>query len=149
MDVVNAMFLSAVVGMIIAIPAMVSELTRRGKNLPLLVDVRACWGHVCTAEETFILSLFTHFLISISFGGLYVLAVLLGWGFHDFRVSSILVYALIFWLLAGGVIFPLVRLGFFGQREGRWAWLELLVSIFFQATGFWLALRLFPVFLPS
>lgn len=149
MDVVSAMFLSAVVGIIIALPAIVFEIARRGKNLPLLVDVHACWGRVCTAEETFILSLFTHILVSIAFGGVYMFLVLSGWGFHDFRLRTLMPYAIGFWLLVGLVIFPLVRLGFFGQREGKWAWLELLISILFETIGFWLALDLFPVFLPS
>ena len=149
MDVINAMFLSTAVGAFLALPAVVSEFLRRGKNLPLLLDVRACWGRVCTAEETFVLSLFTHFLLSMAFGGLYMFAVLSGWLFHDFQLGSIVTYAVIFWLFIGVVIFPLVRLGFFGQREGRWAWLELLASTFLEAIGFWAALRLFPVFLPS
>lgn len=148
MEVINAMFVSAMVGIVIALPAMFSELTRRGKNLPILVDVKACWGRVCTPEETFILSLFMHLLLAVTFGGLYMLLALLGWRFHDFRLLSILEYGLYFWVFVGVMILPLVKLGIFGRREGRFVWLELLSTYVLQSLGLWAAWRLFPVFLP-
>lgn len=149
MDVVNAMFLSAVVGVIIAIPSVISEFTRRGKNLPILMDVRACWGKTCSAEEVFVFSLFTHLILAIAFGGLYMFLALVGWQFHDFELLSILEYALYFWFFVGVIILPAVRLGFFGRREGRVVWLELLISYALQGFGFWAAFRILPVFLPS
>lgn len=142
------MFLSAAAGVLIALPALLGELFRRGKNLPILMDVHACWGRPCTAEETFLLSLATHLLISIAFGGLYMFLALLGWGFHDFTLLSLVRYGVGFWLVVGGILLPLSRLGFFGRREGRWVWLELLISQALLTVGFWASLRLFPVFLP-
>lgn len=148
MDVINAMFISSVIGLILAAPAFVSELFRRGKNLPLLIDVQACWGRRCTPEETFFLSLFTHLLLELLFGAGYMLLVLLGWWFHDFRFLSILLYGGAHSLLIGLIIFPLVRIGVFGRREGSFVWVEFLFSRFLTAVGFWAAFRLFPIFLP-
>lgn len=148
MEIINGMFLGAVIGAIIAIPAIISEFTRRGKNLPILMDVHACWGRKCTDEEVFVLSLFVHFLLAIAFGGIYLFLVLMGWRFHDFAIFSLLEYAIYFWFVVGVLILPLARLGVFGRREGNWVWLELLISFLLFGLGIWTAMQLFPVFLP-
>lgn len=147
MDVVNAMFLSAVVGAIIALPAIYSEIFRRGKDLPILMDVKACWGGTCNDAQVFALSLFAHFVISITFGGLYMAVYLIGI-FQDFSISEIALYTVLFYLLIGLVILPIMRLGWFGRREGNLVWLELLGSNILFGFGFWAAFKLFPVFLP-
>jgi len=147
MEVLNGMFLGAIIGVIIAIPAVISEFTRRGKDLPILMNVHACWGRKCTPEEIFVLSLFVHMLLSIVFGGLYMFLEMMGWGFNNFEIWSLFEYALYFWLVLGVVILPIVNLGFFGRREGKWVPLELLVSQFLFAFGIWLLLKLFPIFL--
>ncbi|MDP3985494.1 MAG: hypothetical protein Q8P82_01905 [bacterium] len=149
MDVVNGMFLGAAVGLVIAIPAFVSELTRRGKNLPLLMDVHACWKRTCTPEETFLLSLFTHILASLSFGGLYAFFAIMGWGNQNFHLPSIAAFGMIFYLLIGVIILPLAGLGMFARKEGRLVWLELFAIQFLTSVGLWFAYRMFPVFLPN
>lgn len=147
MDVINAMFLSAVVGAIIALPAVWSEIFRQGKDLPILMDVHACWDKVCTPHEVFTLSFFVHIVSSVAFGGGYMTLFFLGW-FKDFLLFSILSYALLFYLVWGLVVLPLIRLGFFGRHEGGLVWAELLASHLLFGVGLWAALKLFPVFLP-
>lgn len=147
MDVINAMFLSVVVGAIIALPAVYSEIFRRGKDLPILMDVHACWGKTCTSGEVFILSIFVHMVSSLAFGGGYVTLFFLGW-FRNFSILSILSYAIIFYLFWGVLVLPLIRLGFFGRREGGLVWAELLTSHVLFGLGLWAAFKLFPVFLP-
>jgi hypothetical protein len=147
MDVVNGMFIGAVIGLIVALPAIYSEIFRQVKDLPILVDVHACWDDTCTDEEVFTLSLFIHMLFSITFGGLYMALYLIGW-VHNFSFFSILGYTALFYVFLGGIILPLIRLGAFGRREGKHVWAELLLSNLLFGLGFWAALRLFPVFLP-
>lgn len=147
MDVVNAMFLSAAIGAIIALPAIYTEIFRRGKDLPILMDVHACWGGTCTDAQVFALSIFVHFIISIAFGGLYMAAYLIGI-FQNFSISEIALYTGLFYLLIGLVVLPIMQLGWFGRREGNLVWLELLGSNILFGLGFWLAFKFFPVFLP-
>lgn len=148
MDVINAMFVGAVAGLIVALPAIWSEIFRRGKNLPILVDVHACWGGKCHDGEVFTLSFFTHMMTAIGFGGFYMVFYLLGWGIYDFNLGTLLVYTIFFWLVISLVIFPLVGIGWFGKREGRWVWAESLMGYVLIAVVFWGILQLFPVFLP-
>lgn len=147
MDVINAMFIGAVIGLIIALPAIYAEIFREVKDLPILVDVHACWGRVCTDREVFWLSLFVHFIFAIAFGGLYATMFFVGLA-RDFSFVSILFFAAVFYLFWGFLILPLLRLGIFGSREGKYVWAELLISHFLMTAGFWAAYRLFPVFLP-
>ncbi len=148
MEVINGLFLGAAIGLVIALPAIVAEICRRDRNLPILVDVHACWGQTCKRSEVFWLSLFVHELMAMAFGGLYMLLLIRQWYFLDFRLLALLEYAIYFWLVYGGIVLPLARLGFFGRREGRWVWLELLIAHHLLGFGLWLTLELFPVFRP-
>lgn len=148
MDIINGIFLGAAIGTIVALPAIVSEVLHRRKNLPILVDVHACWGRTCTPVEVFWLSLFAHELMAMLFGAIYMLLVVRGWQFHNFELWPLVEYALYFWIFMCLIILPLVGMGLFGRRESGWIWLELLIAHHLFGLGLWLALRLFPVFLP-
>lgn len=147
MDIVNGLFLGAVVGLIIALPAIISEIFRRGATLPILIDIETVGKKHYKPREVFILSLAAHEAMALLFGGLYMFLVRVGWRFHDFTLASLGEYAFYFWFFIGGIVCPLIRLGFFGRREGRWVWLELLIAHHLFGLGLWAALRLFPIFL--
>ncbi len=148
MEIINGIFLGAVVGLIIALPVIISEIFRRGKNLPLIVDIETIGDKKNTPMEVFVMSLLAHEAMAMLFGGLYMGLVDAGIYFHDFTARSLATYAFLFWILIGAIVCPLISLGFFGRREGRWVWLELLIAHHLFGLGLWFAIRLFPVFIP-
>jgi hypothetical protein len=91
--------------------------------------------------------MFIHFLMAAFFGALYELCALTmnisAYGFH-----SLAVYATLFYLLVGGIIFPVVGLGLFGKKEGKWTWFELLVTHHLFGFFVWLLVYIFPSLTP-
>lgn len=148
MPVISAVFLSLTAGLITAVPGFISELGKKApKNIPLLVDVKTFWGHKLTRGEVFWFGLFIHLLMAALFGALYQLEMLKS-NINPYALDNLAVFATLFWLLLGGVIFPLVGLGLFGKKEGRWVWFELLVTHHLFGFFIWLLVVLFPSLKP-
>ncbi len=127
MTIFEAMFSGLAIGLVLAVPAFVSETLHHGRNLPLLMDVRTFWGARLSPDAVLWWSVTVHLLMSTLFGGAYV--VLAGrlpglpWS-----IPSLAFYALGYYVIVGGILLPLVGIGLFGRREGSLVWLELLLS---------------------
>ena len=148
MPIVSAIFLSLTAGVITAIPGFLSELGPAGpKDIPLLVDIKTFWGRSLSRGEVFWFGLFIHLLMAALFGALYELIVVKSF-VQPYHLDNLMIYAVFFWLFVGGVIFPIVGLGLFGKKEGKWVWFELLVVHHLFGLFMWLLVALFPVLLP-
>jgi len=148
MPIISAVFLSLTAGVITAIPGIFSEFGKRApKNIPLLIDVKTFWGKRLTRGEVFWLGLFVHLLMAALFGALYELIVVKSL-VAPYRLENLLAYATLFYLLVGGVIFPVVGAGLFGRREGKTVWYELLITHYLFAFIVWLMVYLYPVLKP-
>ena len=148
MPVISAAFLSLTAGLITAIPGFISELGKKDpKNIPLLIDIKSFWGKKLTRGEIFWLGLFVHLLMAALFGVLYQFEFL-NININPYALDNLAVYATMFYLLVGGVIFPIVGLGLFGKKEGRWVWFELLVTHHLFGFFVWLLVFLFPSLRP-
>jgi len=148
MPVISAVFLSLLAGIITAIPGFLSELgKKKPDNIPLLVDVKSFWGKKLSNGEVFWLGFAIHLLMAALFGALYELIAVKSF-VRPYHIDNLMVYASFFWLFVGGVIFPIVGLGLFGKKEGKWVWLELLVVHHLFAIFVWLEIFLFPTLKP-
>jgi hypothetical protein len=148
MPVISAVFLSLAAGAITAIPGIVSELGKKAPdNIPLLVDVKTFWGHKLTRGEVFWFGMAIHLLMAALFGALYELIVVKSL-VSPYTLASLLGYASFFFLLVGGVIFPLVGAGIFGRKEGKTVWYELLIVHHLFGFFIWLGVVLFPSLKP-
>lgn len=148
MPVISAVFLSLVAGVLTAVPGFISELGKRGpKNIPLLIDVKTFWGRTLTRGEVFWFGLFVHLLMAAFFGALYELIVVKAF-VQPYHLGNLLAYASFYYLLVGGVVFPLVGQGLFGRKEGKTVWYELLIVHYLFAALVWLEIYLWPVLKP-
>jgi len=143
--------LAGLIATLLSIPTIILEIMEQGKikNLPLLVDIKILWGKACSRYLIFYISLLFHILLGFIFGFLYLFfeiqfASFLG-GFFSFY--SLLFFILLFWFFVGSCIFPLLGAGFFGQKEGRHVWLELLISFGLIGGFLWLIMHYYePAF---
>ncbi len=138
--------LGGLVAFALAIPSIVLEIKDRGrvKDLPLVVDVRTVFGKKLNARETFAAALLLHVVIGFAFGAMYALFALRGWLFvthAPFSFLSLVVYAVGAFLVLGLVVFPALGMGLFARKEGKRAWLELLLSMLVNGVGLWLLMR--------
>lgn len=141
--------IGGMVGFVLALPAIISESMRRVKNLPVLVDIKEILGRKLTHEELFVTSLLLHLVISTLAGGIYVLFAEQGWLFithASYALHSILIFSLFAWAVTGGMIFPALKLGFFGRREGPHVWFELLVLHQLIGFGLWVGFSFYAPF---
>ncbi len=130
-------FLGAALGGLIAfgysIPAIVFELIERGKisMAPPVITVKTIFGYVIKKQEAFWAGLLLHIVIGTLFGSVYILFVERGWLFithHPYKFDSFVAYGFLSWIFVNITIYPLLRMGFFGRREGNHIWMETLVS---------------------
>ncbi len=133
MDYLLGMSLGGLIAFGYSIPAIILELVERGKEnfTPPVVTVRTIFGYPIKKQESFWVGLLLYILIGMLFGSVYVLFVERGWLFvthRPYTFASFFVYAILSWVFVGSVIYPLLRMGFFGGREGKGIWLEMLVS---------------------
>lgn len=138
--------IGAILAFIFAFPAIVNEITQRGKekDAPLLVEVKVLWGQTLSRMTMFLLGLLLHVVMGFGFGFFYPVFVTQGWVgiFHGaYSFISLLIYALLFWLGVNLLIFPAIGFGFFGKREGKFVWLEMLIAILFLGVGMWLVVQ--------
>jgi hypothetical protein len=145
--------LGGLVAFLFAIPAIVLEIVERGnvKNAPLLIDVRTIFGlKIRHKHEVFFIGLLLYIIVGFLFGLIYVVFVEQGWLFithAPYTFLSLLVYALLSWIVAGVVIYPALGLGVFGFKEGRHVWLETIVSHLILGVCLWLLVQYYqPVF---
>lgn len=136
-----------------AIPAIVLEVVERGavKEAPLLIDVKSIFGFkIRHKHEVFFIGLLLYIVIGFLFGLIYIMFVEQGWLFvthAPYTFLSLLVYAVLSWIVAGIVIYPVLGFGWFGLKEGRHVWMETIVSHLILGVCFWLLVQYFqPVF---
>ncbi len=130
-------YLGAALGGLIAfgysIPAIVFELMERRKSAVVspVITVKTIFGYNLKKEEAFWVGLLLHIVIGTLFGFAYVLFVDRGWLFvtnHPYQFDSFVVFGLLSWIFVNVTIYPLLRMGFFGRREGTHIWMETLIS---------------------
>ena len=143
--------LGALIAFFFAIPAIVLEWKQKGESIdaPLVVDARKIFGRKLKHQEAFLVGLLIHILFGFLFGFIYILFVRRGWLFvthAPYTFLSLLVYAILSWMVAGFVIYPLLGMGFFARREGRQVWIETIVSHLILGSVLWLLVQYFQPF---
>lgn len=153
MDYLLGGSLGGLVAFLFAIPAIVLEIIERGKvkEAPLLIDVRTIFGlKIRHKHEVFFIGLLLYIVVGFLFGLVYIVFVEKGWLFvthSPYTFLSFVVYALLSWIVAGFVIYPILGMGIFGLKEGRHVWLETVVSHLILGAGLWLLVQYYqPVF---
>lgn len=141
-DVFLGAAISGLAGFLLAIPAIIAEWTEHGAEhaLPILVDIEPKWGRHLTHRELFFVALGIHLVLATVFGALYVVFVEQGWLFvthSPYTIWSLLVYAVLGWVVTGVVIFPLLGFGWFGKKEEGPVWAETLVMLLVLGLVVW------------
>lgn len=138
--------LGAAIGTLVAfafsLPAILLEIIERGKvkNAPLLVDVKTIFGRKLHAHEAFWVGLLIHIVLGNLFGLIYVLFVKFEWLVftnQPYTFLSLVIYAICAWIVVGALIFPALGMGWFGRREGKRVWMEILASMFILGSCMW------------
>lgn len=129
MDLLLSASLAGLAAFLLSIPAIVVELADRQHkiNLPLLVDVRQIFGRKIAPTEMFWIALLVHLVLGTLFGVTHQVFVGAGW-IEPYTILSMLIYTILFWLVVGTVLFPLIGFGLFAMKEGNWVWLEVLIT---------------------
>jgi len=151
-DIILGASIGGLAAFIVAAPAVITEIIRRGKvaNLPLVVDVKTFFDLKLSQFAAFAFGVLLHILMGMVLGAVYPAVADKGW--FDFfgqpyEPSTLFVYTLLVWLAFTFVFFPLFGFGWFGLKEGKTVWLEVLVSLLLIAFLFWLSLPFFqPVY---
>ncbi|NQV89813.1 hypothetical protein HQ487_00225 [Candidatus Uhrbacteria bacterium] len=145
--------LGGLVAFVFALPAILLEITEKGrvKEVPLLIDVKTIFGlKIRHKHEVFFIGLLIHVVMGFLFGFCYVALVQLEWlmGLHEpYSFISLLVYAILSWVIVGLLVYPLLGFGVFGLKEGRHVWMETIVSHLILGISLWLLVQYFqPVF---
>ena len=135
-----------------ALPAILLEISERGKvkNAPMLIDVKTIFGLKSRhTHEVFFIGLLLHIVIGFLFGLIYIVFVREGWLFvtnAPYTLLSLVVYALLSWIVAGVVVYPLLGMGWFGLKEGRHVWMETIVAHLVLGLGLWLLVQYYQPF---
>lgn len=145
--------LGGLIAFAFSIPAILLEVTQRGamKEAPLVIDVKKIFGFTIRHKhEVFLIGLLLHIVIGFLFGFIYIVFVEQGWLFvtrAPYTFLSLLVYAVLSWIVAGIVVYPALGFGWFGLKEGRHVWMETIVSHLLLGVCLWLLVQYFqPVF---
>ncbi|NQV88812.1 MAG: DUF2938 family protein [Parcubacteria group bacterium] len=147
MDYLLGGALGGLVAFFFSLPAIVLEIVERGKvkNVPLLVDIKTIFGiKIKHKHEVFFIGLLLHLILGFLFGFIYVVFVTQGWLFvtdAPYTIYSLLVYAVLSWVVAGFVLYPLLGMGVFGVKEGKNVWVEMLVSHLILGVSLWLLVQ--------
>lgn len=134
-----------------AIPAIILEFTEGGrvKNIPLLVDVKTLWGRKLSATGTFLAGLLLHVVMGFLFGLIYPVFVVKSWLVFTnapYTLLSLVIYAVGAWIVAGAGLFPLLGFGWFGRKQGKRVWLELLASMLLIGLTMWFVVQYYQPF---
>jgi hypothetical protein len=147
MDYLLGGALGGLVAFFFSLPAIVLEIVERGKvkRAPLLIDVKTIFGiKINHKHEVFLIGLLLYLIVGCLFGVVYVLFVTQGWLFvtgAPYTIYSLLVYAVLSWLVVGFVLYPLLGMGMFGLKEGKYVWVEMLVSHLLLGVSLWLLVQ--------
>ena len=147
MDYLLGGALGGLIAFAFALPAIVLEIVEKGKvkRVPLLIDVKTIFGvKIRHKHEVFFIGLLLYLVIGFLFGLVYVLFVEQGWLFvtnAPYTLLSLIVYALLSWIVAGVVIYPLLQMGLFGLKEGKHVWIETLASHLILGLGLWILVQ--------
>jgi uncharacterized membrane protein YagU involved in acid resistance len=152
-DYLLAGSLGGLVAFMFSLPAIVLEVVEKGrvKNVPLLIDVKTIFGiKIRHKHEVFFIGLLLHIIFGFLFGLVYVLFVEQGWLFvtnAPYTIYSLLVFAVLSWVVANVLIYPALGLGLFGKKEGKHVWVETIVSHLVLGFSLWLLVQYFqPAF---
>ena len=149
LDAVLSAAIGAIIGLLIALPAIIIELREKNgehHDLPIIVDAKPFWEKSFTHRERVFTSVLIHVLGSALFGFLYPVFAVDGWFFltgHPYSLVSLLVYSVGAWLIAGLILFPLIGFGFFGTKEDDFVPFEILFMMLVLGVGLWLAVQWF------
>jgi hypothetical protein len=146
MDYLLGGSLGALVACVFAIPAVVLEIKQKGEAIdaPLIVDAKKIFGRTLKRQEAFLVGLLIYIIFGFLFGLIYVLFVLRGWLFvthAPYTFLSLLVYAVLSWIVAGVLIYPALGMGLFARREGKYVWLETITSHLILGVALWLLVQ--------
>lgn len=146
MDYLLGGALGGLVAFVFAFPAILLEIMERGrvKNAPLVVDVKTIFGYKLKRSEVFLVGLLLHVIVGFVFGVVYVLFVERGWLFitnSPYTTLSLIVYALLSFVVVGVVLYPLLGMGLFARKEGKRVWMELLASHLILGLSLWLLVQ--------
>lgn len=148
-DLILGAALCGLVGFLLAIPAIVMEWRAHSHehHLPVLVDLKRRWPfRGLTHRELFFVAFAIHLVLSTLFGLVYVIFVLRGWLFvthAPYTILSLLVYAVLSWVVVMLVIFPAIGFGFFGRKEEGPVWAEILSTHLVLGVALWLLVQWF------
>lgn len=146
MDYLLGGSLGALVAFLFAIPAIVLE-AKQGEgpsDAPLIVDARHIFGRNLKRREAFLVGLLIHVVFGFLFGLIYVVFVLRGWLFvthAPYTFLSLIVYAVLSWIVAGVLIYPALGMGLFARREGKDVWMETVASHLILGIALWLLVQ--------
>lgn len=148
MDYVLGGSLGGLIAFAFAIPAILLEIKQKGETVdaPLIVDARRIFGRRLKRREAFLVGLLIHVVFGFLFGAIYVLFVLRGWLFvthAPYTFLSLIVYAVLSWIVAGAIIYPLLGMGWFARREGKHVWSETITSHLLLGVILWLLVQYF------
>ena len=134
-----------------SLPAILAELVERGRvgNLPLIVDIKTIFGRKLHKDEVFWVAILFHTIIGALFGLIYVLFVKQHWLVFTndpYSILSLVIYAGCSWIVAGVVVYPALGLGWFGRKEGKRVWMEMLATHFVLGLGLWLLVQYYQPF---
>ena len=149
MTIILGTALGGLVAFMLALPAIILEMSRRFKNAPLLIDVNVWRGRKLTDGEAFSFGLLLHLIIGALYGFCYTVFAGQGWLFitnAPYTLSSMLIFAVCSWLVLGFILLPLIGLGFFGRTEGRTVWFETLTSLLLEGAILWLLIQYYQPF---
>ena len=117
----------------------------RGKHLPD-IDAHYLFGRKYSAREAHILGIFIQLAFSTVFGGIYVLFVNYNILFQNFDYLYIVLFGVLVWFLKGLIITPLLGIGFFGAKEGKYVWFEMFITHQIYALAFYVSITLLMKF---
>ena len=117
----------------------------RGKHLPD-IDAHYLFGRKYSAREAHVLGIFIQLALSTVFGGIYVLLVNNSIFFQDFGYLNIALFGVLVWLVKGLGMTPLLGIGFFGAKEGKYVWFEMFVIHQIYALAFYISITLLMKF---
>ncbi len=151
MEYLLAGSLGGLVAFVFAIPAIILEIVQKEpvENMPLLVDVKTIFGRKLNRHEVFWAAILLHLILAFLFGVIYILFVKQGWLFithSPYSAWSLFFYAIGAFLVVGALIFPALGMGWFGRKEGRRVWMEILTSMFIIGFGLWGLVQYFQPF---
>lgn len=145
--------LGGLIAFVFSIPAIVLEIVERGKesNAPLLIDVKTIFGvKIRHKREVFLIGLLLYIIVGFLFGLIYIVFVERGWLFithAPYTFLSLIVYAILSWIVANIIVYPAIGLGVFGIKEGKHVWIETFVSHLILGGCLWLLVQYYqPVF---